>query len=602
MFDEREKKQDIDEAKFGYVLIGFTILVLYIVTISYYVRFCNWVIPRGDPFTYTNGFFMLLDRADANYFATFHYVFSSSWYWLLNGMIAFFSPILVKEPFSFSLVNFVMWGLAVASFYRLVRYFKLGSEFSFIAAWILMLFPINYGFLTYSSIPVMGLDAMFLGALHVAIANMIIFVIDPGKKRNACLAGICVGLVVWGRGNSLPVVIMVIFCPLILILYKLWQEKIVRVYLNFLIFLSISTSMAICFYITNWQRLSGYYVSHVTFVTRHQWNLNDAMMYIKNIPGFFFWRFEDSIVTIAMSFFLHSLVLFSVYMTFRSDIDLYKKKICMLFSITGAFIYFGTYFINILLFTDPLMNIYNCLLIYAPMRIGITLSIIAMLTIFVLKNNIKIKQWTIFPIIFFVIIFGAVMTKIQTPKPIPGVPTPVEIESFAKNIDGLLGKGTISILWYRHYNPNILRYYRLKNDLPDANIYRGKYYDDIWWPHDYSEKKRMMVREELKDHFENATMIVIPEYVDSYGLQNPYSFYQFRDEFPRYLNSPDAPRFVVRMLLYDYYDNRLLVLQRESEAKGLGEPLKLPYGPSINQQKEDYGANVVKWYEKHSQK
>ena len=44
------------------------------------------------------------------------------------------------------------------------------------------------------------------------------------------------------------------------------------------------------------------------------------------------------------------------------------------------------------------------------------------------------------------------------------------------------------------------------------------------------------------------------------------------------MNDPKMPRFNVRMVIKEYGGERLLVLQRESEAKGRGVPLHLPYG------------------------
>src|SRR4030095_16722960 len=122
----------------------------------------------------------------------------------------------------------------------------------------------------------------------------------------------------------------------------------------------------------------------------------------------------------------------------------------------------------------------------------------------------------------------------------------------------------------------------------------GKYYDTIWQAYDYSEEKRMKVRQEVADEFDNADLMIIAEYEDEYSTTFPYSFYKFREEFSRYLNAPGSPRFVVRGLLRENMGYRLLVLQRETNAAGQGEPLKLPYGMSTNPH-EDYGPKVIRF-------
>ena len=584
---------------YGYLIIALYVLLLYITTISAYLHFTNTVLPKGDPFTYTNGFFVLLDYAHDDFWLAIEKAFVSNWYWLINIMVVIISPILIKEPFSLSLVNILMFGLATCSFYRLARYFKFGMGLSFILSIILWLYPINYGFLTYESVPVLGLDAMFTGILYVALANMIIYALEPEKTRNALLAGISVGLAVWGRGNSLPVVFMVILGPLLVLTYKIWQKRELQLVQKFISFVAISLSMSIIFYLIQWGPITTYYTAHKAFVTRHQLNIVDILPYIKNIPGFFFWRSEDSITTISISWISHIFVLFSLYISFRQNKNIVRndvRRAIKIISATGVFIYFSTYFINIILFTDPHMTIYNALLIYTPMRLGMTLSIFSLIVVLVETKKIIIKEWFIIPVFIFMLFYGIFLTNIQTPQAVPGAPTPNEVESFSKSLDGLLDGGSLSVLWYRHYNPAILRYYRIKNNLPDLNLYRNKYYDDIWAHYDYSEEKRRKVREEIRKHFEEAGLIIIPEYVDYYGLQNPYSFYKFRDEIATYLNSPESPRFVVRMILYEYDNQRLLVIQREKEANGRGEPLKLPYEPSSHQKNinPDYGSAVIK--------
>ncbi len=591
-------KDGKDKEIIGYLVIALFVLVMYVANISFYVRFTETVLPMGDPFTYTFGFFLLLDYAQQDYWGTLRMILTSyNWYWLMNIPIVLLSPFLVKEPFSLSVVNFIMYGLATASFFRLARYLGFSAGFSFILALILWIYPVNYGFLTHSSVPVLALDAMFSGVLYVAIAHMLIYAIDPSKIKNALIAGGTAGIAVWGRGNSLPVVGLVIFYPLVVATYAVWKQKSRPLLVNFMIFGLIAAGLSAYFYIINWTPITTYYTAHVVFVTRHAWNLHDAMPYIINIPGFFFWRTADSFPTISMSWISHALVFASLYVSFKRNKHLSENqtKSFQLLSGTGAFIYFGTYVANIVLFTDPLLNIYNALLVYRPLLIGLTLCIIVVLSSFVIARKIRIGQWIMIPLAAVALAYGVFFTGLQTPLArASDRPTPREVESFALGLDELLEGGTLSVLWYQHYNPVILRYYRAKNDLLDVKLYRNKYYNDIWSQYDYTEENRKRIREEIKKHFEEATLIIIPEYSDLYYQHQPYALYKFRDEIVDYLNSPDSPRLVVLMILNDTPTARLLVLQREDEAGGKGEPLKLPYGPSGGSPRPDYSDKVIR--------
>ena len=128
----REDHQlDIKEHKeyYGYFLIAFSVLILYIFSIPISRRFNETFVPTGDAFSYTLNFFMLLDLSHTSYWPTILQILSghgNGWYWLIQLVAAFFSPILFKEPYSVALVNFILFGVATASIFRLARYLKFG--------------------------------------------------------------------------------------------------------------------------------------------------------------------------------------------------------------------------------------------------------------------------------------------------------------------------------------------------------------------------------------------------------------------------------------------------------------------------------------------
>jgi hypothetical protein len=579
------------ENRLGYSMVAAFVACMYCGIIGPYLKFSSTVLPIGDPFTYTTGYFLLLDTAQHDFWAGLAMAFNANWYWMFNVPIALLSPILVKEPFSLSMVTFIMFGFATASFFRLGRHFRYPLGVAVLVALLPWVFPINFGFQDYSSIAVLGLDSMFVALLNLCVATLLVFALDPYTWRHAVVAGVAVGLAIWGRGNSIFVVGMVGFVPVLALAYRVWRNRRIP-WINVAIFAVISGFMTALFFGKMGGPIAGYYTAHLAFVTRHVWNWHDAMPYLKNVPGFFFWRAENSVLTISLTWVLHVLVAASMYLVWRVSSSGRRNSLSVICA-TGVFIYFVTYLANIVLFTDPLITLYNALLIYAPMRIGMTLVVFAIVGAFVSANRLTLNRNVTVAAMAVLIVYGVWLTKLQTPQAPPGMPTPRGVEAFAKSIDDLLKGNSISVLWYRHYSPAILRYYLRKND-SDLNLYMDKYYNDIWQAYDYGEEKRMKVRAEIGSHFANAGAIIISEYVDYYSPGYPYSFYKMSDEFPRYLNSPASPKFVVRAILQEYDNQRLLVLQRESLASGQGEPLKLPYGPS-SRLHDDYGPKVMRF-------
>jgi len=235
------------ESWVGYLSLSLGLCFLYLVTIPAYITYSNSVVPMGDPFSYTVAWFEVLDRSSFEYIYTLKWASQNQMYALMNSMIALFSPILIKEPFSVALVNFLMFGFATLSYFRLARFLKLSVPLSFILAWVMWIFPVNFGFLAYSSVPMLGLDAMFLGIQNAAIANLLIWALQPNRRANAVLAGLSLGLCFWARGNALPIVGMVVFPVLVFVLYRLFKNPKKEEIQNFALVSGISLFFCINF-------------------------------------------------------------------------------------------------------------------------------------------------------------------------------------------------------------------------------------------------------------------------------------------------------------------------------------------------------------------
>ena len=117
----------------------------------------------------------------------------------------------------------------------------------------------------------------------------------------------------------------------------------------------------------------------------------------------------------------------------------------------------------------------------------------------------------------------------------------------------------------------------------------------MWSMSDYSDEKRARVLEQVKFAFSHAALIVIPEFLDEYGANEYYAFYKFKADWAAWLNSNDAPRLRVVMFFHENPNIRLLVLQREDQAKGQGDPFRLPYADEPDSPPPDYSDAVIRF-------
>jgi len=77
-----------------------------------------------------------------------------------------------------------------------------------------------------------GARSAFTGALHIALAMSIVFALDPGRRSMAILAGLSIGVAIWGRGNSITVVALVVFCPCISVVMSALRHKNTTIWIN----------------------------------------------------------------------------------------------------------------------------------------------------------------------------------------------------------------------------------------------------------------------------------------------------------------------------------------------------------------------------------
>ncbi len=610
---ERTIKSGNDCAAYG--AIALFVALSYVVVIGQYADYLNAVLPHADPFSYTINWYEVIDgyRAHGFLHALIDAFTASTWYRLMEVSEVFLAPILAKKPYIICIVNYVLFGIATSAFYRLGR--RLGATIwaAFAISLVPWLWPINYGFEDQTSLPVIALDAAFNAALFWAVAQAYIFVLDLSGSTlrsptridvrlkhwsailarlwactvnlrffaSAILTGLVIGIAVWGRGNSLPVVALVVLWPGLMALWFAWRSHDAKVWANVILAGVVAGLIAIQFYVQYGHRLRAYYGVHSTLINQH-WSLEKATPFILNVPGFMYWRAEDSIACVSLTLASHLFALSMLVIAWR-PLGAFSSPSHFAFRqlVTGgAIIYFGTYLVDMALFANDQsgFSIYQALLIWRPMLIGLSLMLVAIVAELFARYGAKLNRLTPVPLAALALGWGLMWTHIYTPWQLKDqLPAPGAVERFAVNLDQLTDGGEAAILWYRGWNEPILNYYRLENDLPLLESLRQSHRDAIWSMSDYSDEKRARVLQQVKFAFSHAALIVIPEFLDEYGANEYYAFYKFKADWAAWLNSNEAPRLRVVMLLRESPNIRLLVLRREDEAKGQGDPFRLPY-------------------------
>jgi hypothetical protein len=591
------RNSHFNENYIGYFTIIIAVFILYLFSVKYSFLYHNVIVPRGDPFSYSVGFFALLDILRVDYFHNFIFIVRN-WYWLINFILAIISPIIIKEPYSISLVNFILFGFATASLFRLARYLNYNVSSAFLLSIILWLFPSNYGFQHPVSLMQMQLDTAFLFAVVIAVANILIYSLSIDKTSNAILAGFSVGIAVWGRGNSLPYVLICIFFPIIIILVSLVKTKEYsqrnNSLINFIMFSLLIVVMAGGFYIINWKALSGYYSAHSNVMEQQvAINYSGIKTNLIGIPGKFFSIKKPFLPFTIIS---HLIVLLSLFITFvnNKQIIIIIRNNLKIISATGVIIFYGVLVFNLSFFNNQIFL--GVIHFHSLMLAGLTFcgfSLLAsFLNIFKFKNIFRINEVVILIVISICVLsYGNYFMKKNTPLDYDiSAANPREVEAFACEIDDILAKHSLAVLWHEMYNAPIINYYRLKNDLPQILFYTNEYYKDLWVaPYNPNNREKILLG--IKETLTKADFIIIPEFSDSYFLRS-YPLYHCIDDLVIFINSPNCPKFVVRWVLHEPGNMRILMLQKETDAINEGieniEKLKLPYGPSNASIKSKY--------------
>jgi hypothetical protein len=512
-------------------------ITIYVLLLGQAQRFYSEVIQFGDPYTYVTGYFELLDNSRGGFQNLITEVSTVlqgkwNWYWFQDLIILIFSPLLSKEESNLIVFSFILLGVSCFTLNLLLSNMIKNNLVVILLSLIPWIYPVNYGYLEYASLGVMGLDSNFLPLLASSIFLSTHFAINSSKRNLALVSAFFTCLTIWARGNSIVIVVFVLF-PVIL--YFLLKKKGSREKINLFIYLSIVFFATYFYYKTNWGPLTDYYSNHVEFAERVNRKFDLAIPYLLNIPGYMFISVKNYPVTILLSYLIHVFSILTLLWFFYSFKN--KKPFDLKFlmiNILGHYIYWGTFLINLYLWIDPLITLENALLIWRPMLIGLTLIFTSFFASLIkssnrLENNSKSKLIipVIFPV-FFVYVIAVNMYRTPDNLRITS-PSPNLVQRVAEFMDIESAEAPVSVLWLQPtgYSPTILNYYSRKYQGVNYFINRGEFYNNLWTASDYSPKNSQKILEELKWQFQDSGVILLPEKLNMYKKSGgPYAFYR----------------------------------------------------------------------------
>jgi len=551
----------------GFIIL-FTLL-MYFNLLRFYIPITQEIIPWGDPFTYEMSYYELLNRIRyGSFLSAIEYIFISNWYWLQKILVFIFSPILISEPYSLCIINFFLYGFAS---YLIFIYFEQNGyniSISVFCSLLIWLYPINYNFIEYSALPIMGLDSTFLGALYCLIFSYLIFLNGTKKIINQLLFAICLCAALIGRGNSITVLGMLLLYPTINYILNLIKNKNFSDLKNFIIPSVLFVFTILIFYGIQLKQILNYYSVFKGFFTN---SLGLTFPYIKHVPGIFFYypdmnkinlMVETDYRLVGLSLLSHLIIIYAIY----NSKNITNRSLRLGLN-TGIFIFYATFFLNLMLWMNPHINIYNAQLIWAPMRVGFLLIISITLTSKFEKYSKSVFNFLSFIIIgsIFLIstnLYSTHKAELYKNKVNSNPENIKKIQAFIK--ENSEDKKAI-ILWYGPYlNPRIVNYYSLKKGEKPINFYRDKYADDIWNQSFNDPKFIEKVKIGIENIFNEANLIILQEKSINYSV--PYAFGRYSNFISDQISNGKLDEFYLIGSVKSSRDN-LLIFKRSNKSK-----------------------------------
>ncbi len=551
----------------SYFIVGLTVCLLYLVMIPFSIRHADEVIPTGDSFHYATGFFSLMDASSKHYWRTLSSVLVTDWrYWFQPLLVALLSPLLAKEPFALSVFNFFALVMACLSLLGMMEKAKSSQTTALAVSLLPCLLPYLYGY-EMNGLFSNSLDCSFALLLVAAVAASLMFFFESRSYSNATVAGIIVGVCIWARGNSLPYVLIGLFPMLLASLYG-WR----RLNRYFLLWVGLASGMAVWFYRINLPTIRNYYAGAVQgklFGTYGRWN---SFWEYRYAPGEIFVGDGYSslpFITKTITVIIHAIIITSAIRLLRPHKRTAFANRMNLVCASGLSLFYGTYLFLCAGLQVPFMAFNQAP--FLSLIVGLIFCVAALGARESREEATRSGFSTFLLMGLLVLGYGFASLQVREtyqPKRI-GV-NAREMQNFSLNkMAELSAKGRVVFLWYGIYSPNIVNYYREKNNLEPLELFGFPENTKLWNPD--TRVTAQTIQTAITRAIDHADYLILPASVHCYNPSEPYPFYRFASYIYSYLNAQTAPRFRIIEKLAEP-SCKLLVLQKVSAAAERSRP------------------------------
>ena len=605
------KPDNISESpSFGgfYVIIFALTAFLYLVTSNISYQYHQQVVPFGDHMGYPKNLMVLIDSGQENYFSTVKSVFTSGgWYWLYKLPAALLSPFLSKEPSSLCLINYILMAIGTLSFFRVARRVNLSFNATLLLTLSLWIYPWIYGLQNEIGLFNLMLESTFYWILVALAAHMIVYALEPKSVKNAVYAGVFTGLAIWGRGNSLPYVLIVLAFPGILILYRLFKVRSNRKRMAkpLALYFMVSGILVGWFFLANYQIIFKYYgeTGHsqvllgdgyfAILFNEFEFALKGWKYILLNFPGAIVFRKPFSFSAQFATLISHLLVVAGCVLAVKQwkRKRTRKNRLLALCGLTGVTLFYGMLLMAlVLLYRGYGHGWHGAVLPFRLLLVALCLNVFVILA--VILSKIKVARVIQNPMFvptacLLLVVYGFMMSKVFTPfSSDKNSATASDVERFTLNLESTLHGGNLGVLWAgKVYSTNTLRYYRLKGGIPPPNLYYShpeerpliqRFVGDFDKHSPIPEFRKLLER-----GIKGADYLIIPEDIKSFDYMPGQPGIALRKTLlAEIINSPDSPKFGVKMILHDSRNIRLLLLKRLRRGKNPEnlDLLIMPYG------------------------
>jgi len=578
------------------------------------------IVPTGDPFSYTVNLIHLHKNTLDNFFYSLVQTFGSSqWYYAYKLPLIIFANIIPFETYFYYIINYFYLFIFAVSFFYFLQTFQDNLEKNILITFLLTTCPFLVGFKSSISLNLLMLDTQFF-LLALSYFSLCLTSLKKQEFFTSLLLSLVGGLFIWSRGNSIFYLLIFTIFPLIFYLLGL-KNKTIKFNLITLALPILSISLFLSWYMYFcYDALVEYYSVHSNLINSHEYTIisliKNFIKIITNYPG--------KLLTGNTSLIFHISIFINLFLFFFSIILIVFKRIKELLNkyYLSLLISSLTYFLILIFLTinlSPWLDV-NFYVDHAMITMLIPIICIFAILLQLIFTKVKINSF-VFLLLIILIFFQNKKINYQDYNAMlkrnsedhPNLVKPKELEAFAMNVFKETNNKKIGILFYNFYNPPILDFYRLKNNLLPASMSTENVSQVIrpiaGDPELYVSRKKY--KEYLQNVLEEYDYLIMPLYIEDYSELPHLLISKYQNETIQVLKESNYKFIPIKIL----NDSIQLVLLKKINPKeysddsfyypDINENLvaTLPddkFIPSnLNHMKELFDNNLSSFYEKH---